>query len=342
VKTILITGGAGFIGSNFVRYLYDKYPEYRIIVLDALTYSGSVLNLPEGGLDSSRFQFWYGNVMNADLVDALMAQSHIVVHFAAESHVTRSIFDNRLFFETDVLGTQVISNSVLRNKDHVELFVHISTSEVYGTAESGTMNERHPLNPMSPYAAAKCGADRLVYSYFQTYRIPAVIVRPFNNFGPFQHLEKVIPRFITSAILGEPMTVHGDGLARRDFLYVDDQCRALDLILHADRDVTVGNVLNLGTQRDISVLEIARAVQIAMPETKSEIQFIGNRPGQVFRHTCDSSKVEKLLSWKPTIGFEEGLKRTVDWYVANREWWEPQRWMRHIAIITADGKRELH
>lgn len=342
MKTILITGGAGFIGSNFVRYLYSKYPTYRLIVLDALTYAGSVRNLPEGSFDSERFEFWYGNVLNADLVDALVSKANVVFHFAAESHVTRSIFDNRLFFETDVLGTQVVSNAVLRNKAHIELFVHISTSEVYGTAIGNAMDEDHPLNPMSPYAAAKCGADRLVYSYAQTYGIPAVIVRPFNNFGPYQHLEKVVPRFITSAILGEPMTVHGDGSARRDFLYVDDHCDALDRILHADRAKIVGQVLNLGTHQDISVLEIAQLVKSLMPEAESEIQFIGNRPGQVFRHTCDASKAEKITSWRASTKFDNGMKRTIDWYQANRDWWEPQRWMRHIPIVTADGKKEMH
>lgn len=342
MKTILITGGAGFIGSNFVRYLYNKYPDYRLVVLDALTYAGSVQNLPEGGFDSDRFEFWYGNVMNADLVDALVAKSDIVFHFAAESHVTRSIFDNRLFFETDVLGTQVVSNAVLRNLDRLELFVHISTSEVYGTAIGDAMDEEHPLNPMSPYAAAKCGADRLVYSYWKTYNIPAVIIRPFNNFGPYQHLEKVVPRFITSAILGEPMTVHGDGSARRDFLFVDDHCVALDRVLHAEKQQVIGQVINLGTKRDISVLEIAELVKTMMSGAKCDIEFIGNRPGQVFRHTCDASKAKNLLSWEPTTSFEAGMKKTVDWYVANRQWWEPQRWMRHIPIVTADGKRELH
>lgn len=342
MKTILITGGAGFIGSNFVRYLYNKYPDYRLIVLDALTYAGSVQNLPEGGFDSDRFEFWYGNVMNADLVDALVAKSDIVFHFAAESHVTRSIFDNRLFFETDVLGTQVVSNAVLRNRDRLELFVHISTSEVYGTAIGDAMDEEHPLNPMSPYAAAKCGADRLVYSYWKTYNIPAVIIRPFNNFGPYQHLEKVVPRFITSAILGEPMTVHGDGSARRDFLFVDDHCVALDRVLHAEKQQVIGQVINLGTKRDVSVMEIAEFVKTIMSGAKCDIQFIGNRPGQVFRHTCDASKAGNLLSWEPATSFEAGMKKTVDWYVANRQWWEPQRWMRHIPIVTADGKRELH
>ncbi|WP_217994801.1 dTDP-glucose 4,6-dehydratase [Methylogaea oryzae] len=246
------------------------------------------------------------------------------------------------FFETDVLGTQVVSNAVLRNRERIELFVHISTSEVYGTAVGEVMDEDHPLNPMSPYAAAKCGADRLVYSYWQTYNIPAVIIRPFNNFGPYQHLEKVIPRFITSAIIGEPMTVHGDGSARRDFLFVDDHCEALDRVLHSDKQSVIGQVINLGTKRDVSVLEIAEILKSIMGEAHCDVEFVGNRPGQVFRHTCDASKAESLLGWRPSTSFEDGLRKTVDWYVANREWWEHQRWMRHIPIVTADGKRELH
>lgn len=342
MKTILVTGGAGFIGSNFVRHLYDKYPDYRLIVLDALTYAGSVNNLPEGSFDSNRFEFWYGNVLNADVVDSLVSRSDTVVHFAAESHVTRSIFDNRQFFETDVIGTQVVANSVLRYKKRIELLIHISTSEVYGTAVAERMDEDHPLNPMSPYAAAKCGADRLVYSYWQTYRIPAVIVRPFNNFGPYQHLEKVIPRFITSCLLGEALTVHGDGSARRDFLHVDDHCEALDRIMHCDRSRVVGEVLNLGTARDVSVLEIAEAVKAIGGDSASPIQMIGDRPGQVFRHTCNADKARRLLDWAPRTSFEDGLRKTFEWYQANREWWTPQRWMRHIPIISADGKREMH
>ncbi len=342
MKTVLITGGAGFIGSNFVRYLYDRYPQYQLLVLDALTYAGSVTNLPGGGLNSSRFEFWYGNVLNADLVDMLVSRSDIVLHFAAESHVTRSIFDNRLFFETDVLGTQVVSNSVLRHRDRVERFVHISTSEVYGSAIAEDMDEDHPLNPMSPYAAAKCGADRLVYSYQQTYQLPAIIVRPFNNFGPYQHLEKVVPRFITSCILGEPLTVHGDGSARRDFLHVDDHCTALDRLIHTDRERVIGQVINLGTRQDHSVLEIAVAIRRLMDNPKSEVAFVGNRPGQVFRHTCNANKAKKLLDWQSNISFEEGLRKTIDWYKSNQDWWLPQRWMRQIPIVLADGTRELH
>jgi dTDP-glucose 4,6-dehydratase len=219
--------------------------------------------------------------------------------------------------------------------------MHISTSEVYGTATDALMDENHPLNPMSPYAAAKCGADRLVYSYWQTYQIPAVIIRPFNNFGPYQHLEKVVPRFITSCVLGEPLTVHGDGSARRDFIFVDDHCEALDRALHVDRNRIVGQVINIGTRQDISVLEIAKATRTIMRQD-ADIQFIGNRPGQVFRHTCDASKAEQLLGWTPRTSFHDGLKRTIQWYVDNREWWAPQKWMRHIPIITADGRKELH
>jgi dTDP-glucose 4,6-dehydratase len=342
MKTLLITGGAGFIGSNFVRYIYNKYNNYNILVLDALTYAGSVMNLPENSFDCERFEFWYGNVLNADIVDSLVSRSDIVIHFAAESHVTRSIFDNRHFFETDVLGTQVVANSVLRNRHRVELFVHISTSEVYGTAHDTLMDEDHPLNPMSPNAAAKCGADRLVYSYWTTYSIPAVIARPFNNFGPYQHLEKVIPRFITSCMLGEPLTVHGDGAARRDFLFVDDHCEALDRLIHADPARVIGQVINLGAGRDVSIREIADAVKAVMHNSASPIHFSGERPGQVFRHTCDARKAETLLGWKSTTSFEDGLRKTIPWYLSNEEWWRPQRWMRHIQIVTANGKREFH
>ena len=241
MKTILITGGCGFIGSNFVRYLYERYPnDYRIVVVDALTYAGRIESLPPNAMESGRFEFWYGDVRNGQLIDSLVARADIVVHMAAETHVTRSIYDNLAFFETDVLGTQVVANSVANHRKTVELFVHVSTSEVYGTAETPRMAEDHPLNPSSPYAAAKCGADRLVSSYYLTYGIPAVIVRPFNNYGPLQHLEKVVPRFTTSCLLGEALTVHGDGSSARDWMFVEDHCRALDALLHADRTTVIG------------------------------------------------------------------------------------------------------
>lgn len=344
MKTILITGGAGFIGSNFVRYLYEKYTAYHFIILDALTYAGNVKNLPVDINEGSdeRLAFWYGNVRNGELVDTLVSQSDVVIHFAAESHVTRSIYDNYLFFETDVLGTQVVANAILKYKETVERFIHISTSEVYGSAMSEKMDEQHPLLPMSPYASAKCGADRLVYSYWATYGLPAIIVRPFNNFGPYQHLEKVVPRFITSCLSDEPLTVHGDGSAARDWLFVEDHCEALDRILHIERDKVIGEAINLGSGRHINLLDIAKAVQNAMQPLKSPIQFVGERPGQVFRHTCDASKAKTILGWQPRVSFEQGLEHTIQWYRDHEDWWCPQVWMRHIPIITASGKRELH
>ena len=342
MKTILITGGAGFIGSNFVRHLYRKYPDYRLLVVDALTYAGNVHNCPDGALGSKRYEFWYGDVRNGELMDTLVGQADIVVHMAAESHVTRSIYDNKLFFETDVLGTQAVANAVVKHRDHIDRFIHISTSEVYGTALTERMSEEHPLNPMSPYASAKCGADRLVYSYWATYNVPAVIVRPFNNYGPYQHLEKAVPRFIKSVLLRESLTVHGDGEAARDWLFVEDHCEALDALVHADISKIRGQVINIGTEQHRSVLEIAEAVLRAMGPCDSQVEFVGGRPGQVFRHTADASKLKALIDWKPKLSFEEGLDRTIAWYRDNEAWWRPQIWMRHIPIVTASGKREMH
>jgi dTDP-glucose 4,6-dehydratase len=343
-KTILITGGAGFIGCNFVQHIYNKYPDYKIIVLDALTYAGNVENLPVNINENKegRLVFWYGNVRNGELVDTLVSQSDAVVHFAAETHVTRSIYDNFLFFETDVLGTQTIANAVLKYNDRIEKFIHISTSEVYGTARGDMMNEDHPLMPMSPYASAKAGADRLVYSYWSTYNIPAVIIRPFNNYGPYQHLEKAIPRFITSCILDEPLRVHGDGSASRDYIFVGDVCRAIDIILHADTEMTTGEVFNIATGVHRSILSIAQDVVKLMGTDKSLIRFIGERPGQVFRHTGDISKIKKTLNWEPKNDWLNGLEMTIQWYRDNRKWWEKQLWMREVPIITAENRKELH
>ena len=345
MKTILVTGGAGFIGSNFVHHIFNKYPDYRILVLDLLTYAGSVDNLPTDFQDahtSGRIEFWYGDVRNASLVENLMRRVDVVVHFAAETHVTRSIFDNYHFFETDVLGTQVISNAVLRCADRIERFVHISTSEVYGTAETPLMNEEHPLKPLSPYASAKCGADRLVYSYWATYHLPAVIVRPFNNFGPRQHLEKAVPRFITSCILDEPLRLHGQGVAQRDWVYVLDTCDAIDRIVHAPREGVVGEVINVGSDVSLSVDEVAHHVVRLMGKPESLITYVGDRPGQVFRHTADAAKARRLLGWAPTMNFTEGLAKTIEWYQTHRQVWEKQLWMREIPIVTGSGKAELH
>lgn len=343
-KTVLITGGAGFIGGSFLRHLYARYPDYRLIVLDALTYAGSVENLPVdiNTVQEGRVRFWYGNVRNADLVDTLVAESDLVVHFAAETHVTRSIFDNLLFFETDVIGTQTVANAVLRHRDRVERFVHISTSEVYGTAQAPLMDEAHPLAPMSPYASAKAGADRLVFSYWATYGIPAAIVRPFNAYGPRQHLEKAVPRFITSCLLGESLRVHGDGSAARDYLYVEDLCQAIDLVLHAPPGAVHGEVFNVASGTDRPILGIARDVVRLTGSDPALIGHVGERPGQVFRHTGDAGKIQRVLGWRPQVAWEEGLLRSVAWYREHRAWWERQLWMRTVPIVTARGTRELH
>lgn len=343
-KNVLITGGAGFIGSNFIRHLYNKYPEYKLIILDALTYAGNTDNLPVNLItnNTDRFVFWHGNVRNGELVDTLVSQSDIVVHFAAETHVTRSIYDNFLFFETDVLGTQTVVNAIAKYKNKIERFIHISTSEVYGTAASDTMDEDHPLMPTSPYASAKAGADRLVYSYWATYGIPAIIIRPFNNYGPYQHLEKAIPRFITSCILNEQLRVHGDGSAARDFIYVEDVCRAIDIIMHADIKKVQGEVFNVASGVHRTILSIAKEVVRLMGKDESLITSVGDRPGQVFRHTGNINKMKRIFKWKPEVVWEKGLKDTIQWYKNNRAWWEKQLWMRSVPIITKSGKKELH
>lgn len=343
-KTILVTGGAGFMGSNFVRLIYNKYPDYKIIIVDALTYAGDIENLPVDINKSNhgRVAFWYGNVKNGELMDSLVSQSDIVVHFAAETHVTRSIYDNYLFFETDILGTQTVANAVLKYKDRIERFIHISSSEVYGTAKTELMDEEHPLMPMSPYASAKAGADRLVYSYWATYQLPAVIIRPFNNYGPYQHLEKAIPRFITSCILDEPLRVHGDGSASRDYIFVEDVCGAIDTIMHTDIKKVKGEVFNVASGKHRSILSIARDVVKAMGKNESLIALVGDRPGQVFRHTGDISKMKSVFNWKPKVDWQEGLERTISWYKEKAKWWEKQLWMKAVPIITRAGKRELH
>ena len=344
MKTFLVTGGAGFIGSNFVHHLFHKYPDYQILVLDLLTYAGSVDNLPtdfHAANTSGRIEFWYGDVRNASLVDNLVRRADVVVHFAAETHVTRSIFDNHHFFETDVLGTQVISNAVLR-AEKVDRFIHISTSEVYGTADTTLMDEQHPLMPLSPYAAAKAGADRLVYSYWATYQLPVTILRPFNNYGPRQHLEKAVPRFVTSCLLDEPIRVHGDGSAARDWIYVQDTCEAIDRVAHCEKSTVVGEVINIGTAKSLSIAEVAQATVRQMGKPESLITYVGDRPGQVFRHTADATKAKRLLGWEPSMDFETGLAKTIEWYRDHRAIWQKQLWMRDIPIVTASGKKELH
>lgn len=335
--TVLITGGAGFIGSNFVRHIFGKYPTWKIIVLDALTYAGNPDNLPPEIMDSDRFEFWYGSVTQPMLVAKLVPRADAIVHFAAETHVARSIFDNSRFFETDVIGTQIMINAALEHKK-LERFIHISTSEVYGTAEQEPMSEEHPLKPTSPYAAAKCGADRLVYSYTQTYpKLPALIIRPFNNYGPRQHLEKMIARFITGMLKDQPIRVYGDGENGRDWLYVEDTCDGIERALTGDIKILKGQIINLGTGRCLSVIEIARMIADLMGKSQSLIHQTPARPGEVKRHIADTQRAAELLKFQAATRFEEGIVKTIEWYRENHGWWKKLEWMKEVPITLEDG-----
>lgn len=341
-RTVLITGGAGFIGSNFTNYWHFNYPEDRIIVLDKLTYAGDLDSIHQT-LQSPNVEFLHGDVVDAAVVEHCVSQSNLVFHFAAETHVTRSLFDCRDFVLTDVLGTQNLLSAVVRNRTRIEKFVHISSSEVYGTAEESLMDENHPLNPLSPYAAAKCGADRLVYSFIESYKIPGIIVRPFNNFGPQQHLEKLIPRFITGALTNEQLTIHGDGTSERDFIFVEDTCRIIETLVKNNVNLTsTGHVINLGTGNSISVHNIARKVLAKLPNATSSLKNIEDRPAQVLRHTAGQQRLGEIYDLKSLVNFDQGLELTIDWYKNNEKWWR-KRWdSREIEITIENGKKILH
>lgn len=342
MQSILVTGGAGFIGSHFVRTFMQRHRRADVHVLDALTYAGDLDNLPPNILNHPHFRFWYGNVCDPELVSEVMGKVDTVIHFAAESHVARSIASNRKFYETDVMGTQVVASQVLKYGHHIKRFIHISTSEVYGTARTEPMTEDHPLMPNSPYASAKCGADRLVYSYWRTYGIPVVIIRPFNQYGPSQHLEKCIPRFIASALTDAPITLHGDGTAARDWCYVTDTCQALLSALEAPLDAVVGEVINLGTGVATDVQTISRKILERIPASQSATEHIYNRPGQVDLHVSSTTKARRLLGWQATTDLDAGLDRTVQWYRANEPWWHKRQWIARVPVPIADGQKVLH
>jgi dTDP-glucose 4,6-dehydratase len=318
-KRVLVTGGAGFISSNFIRHLLRATP-YEVVSLDALTYAGNVENLADV-MSHERLSFVHGDIRDAELVRDVVANVDVIVNAAAESHVEKSILDGGSeFVTTNVEGTQVLLDAI--REAPVERFILISSSEVYGTAESDPMDEEHPLNPRSPYAGTKAGADRLAYSYFITYELPIVIVRPFNNYGPRQHPEKVIPRFITQALRDEPLTVHGDGHASRDWLYVDDDAEAIETIIETPIERIAGEVLNVATGTDISVNDIATKVLDALGKSGAPTVHVEERPGQVDRHIGSTEKLQRLTGWSAKTSFDEGLARTVDWYRENEAWWK--------------------
>jgi dTDP-glucose 4,6-dehydratase len=319
-KRILVTGGAGFISSNFIRHLLTATP-HDVVSLDALTYAGNVDNLSDV-LGHERLSFVHGDIRDRALVGEIVREVDVIVNAAAESHVEKSILEGaREFVTTNVEGTQILLDAV--REYPVERFILISSSEVYGTAEREPMDEEHPLNPRSPYAATKAGADRLAYAYHVTYGLPIVIVRPFNNYGAYQHPEKVVPHFITQALTDRPLTVHGDGHASRDWLYVEDHAEAIDAVLCADVSDVAGQILNVATGVDISVERIADLVLEQLGKPASLKAHVTERPGQVDRHVGSTEKAERVLGWRARTSFEAGLERTIAWYEQNRHWWEP-------------------
>jgi dTDP-glucose 4,6-dehydratase len=311
----LITGGAGFIGSNFIHYLLSKYQDIKITNLDKLTYAGNLDNLKDIETDQ-RYKFVKGDIKNRALVKELMKEAEIVVHFAAETHVDRSILDAGEFVLTDVFGTYILLDEAKNSK--IKLFVHVSTDEVYGSIENGSFKEDDPLMPSSPYSASKAGGDRLVYSYYKTYNLPVIILRPSNNYGPYQYPEKVIPLFITNALENKPLPLYGDGKNVRDWLYVEDCCRAIDLVINKGK---IGEVYNIGASQEIQNIEMAKKILEILNKPQSLIKFVKDRLGHDKRYSLNWNKIQEL-GWTPETDFYTGLKRTIKWYQENQEWWQ--------------------
>jgi dTDP-glucose 4,6-dehydratase len=313
---LLVTGGAGFIGSNFVRYTLGRYPDYMILNLDQLTYAGNLENLAdlEG---NSNHQFLHGDIGSAELADRIMKLGvDAVIHFAAESHVDRSILDAGAFARTNIMGTLNLLEAARKNK--IARFIQISTDEVYGSlGETGAFTEESPLAPNSPYAASKAAADLLVRSHHHTYGLTALIARCSNNYGPYQFPEKFIPLFVTNALAGIPLPLYGDGLNVRDWIHVLDHCAALDRILHHGKD---GEIYNIGARQEMPNIEIARLILHSLGKDDRLMTFVEDRPGHDRRYAMDPSKIEKELGWKPSVGFSEGIEQTIHWYQQNESW----------------------
>ncbi|MBI2658438.1 dTDP-glucose 4,6-dehydratase [Candidatus Woesearchaeota archaeon] len=312
---LLVTGGSGFIGSNFIRLILSKYPGYSVINLDKLTYAGNPDNLKDA--ESNRnYKFVKGDICDSKIVRDLMKKTDAVVHFAAETHVDRSIMDAGTFIQTDVYGTFVLLNEA--RKSNISKFIHISTDEVYGSIEKGSFTEESSLNPTNPYSASKAGADRLAYSYFKTFNLPVCISRSSNNFGPYQHPEKFIPLFITNAIENKPLPLYGDGKNRRDWIYSPDNCRAIDLLLHKGK---IGEVYNIGGGNEMENIEIAKMIIKELGKNEDMINLVRDRPGHDKRYSLNSRKIGHL-GFKPGRDFKSALKETIRWYTKNTQWWK--------------------
>jgi dTDP-glucose 4,6-dehydratase len=315
---LLVTGGCGFIGSNFIRHILSKYPAYRIVNFDALTYAGNPENLKDIQGDA-RYAFVKGKIEDAALVSDLVQGADCVIHFAAESHVDRSIVDAQPFLTTNVMGAYVMLTA--SREAGTKRFIHISTDEVYGTlGDEGKFTEGTPLRPNSPYSASKASGDMLVRAYHETYGFPAIIVRPSNNYGPYQYPEKFIPLMITNLLENRTIPVYGEGRNVRDWLFVGDACSAIDLILHKGRD---GEVYNVGGNAERKNIDIARKVLEMMGKDERAITYVADRPGHDYRYALDNSKIERELGWTPSTDVEKGLEATILWYRENEWWWKP-------------------
>jgi dTDP-glucose 4,6-dehydratase len=316
-RKIVVTGGAGFIGSNFVRYILNNYDDIELTVLDKLTYAGNLENLT--GVESNpHYRFVRGDICDEAVVGKVLKGADCVLNFAAETHVDRSIGDPASFIMTDVYGTYVLLEAA--RELEIPRFIQISTDEVYGNAGDEPSGEDSPLMPMSPYAASKAGADRLAYSYFTTYGTPVIITRCSNNYGPNQYPEKLIPLFLTNAMDDKPMPVYGSGINTRDWIYVTDHVKALEAIMNSGG--LEGEVFNIGSGIELSILDVAGGLLTVLDKPESLVTRVADRPGHVMRHAVKTDKIRSVLGWKAEIDFETGLRMTVDWYRNNRAWWE--------------------
>jgi dTDP-glucose 4,6-dehydratase len=315
---LLVTGGAGFIGSNFVRYILEKYPHYKVINVDVLTYAGNLETLQDVEKNPN-YTFVRGDITDRDTINAIFEQGiDAVLNFAAESHVDRSITEPDIFVKTNIQGTQVLLD--LAKKYNIEKFVQVSTDEVYGTlGETGLFTETTSLAPNSPYSASKAGADMLVRAYHETFGLPVNITRCSNNYGPYHFPEKLIPLMIINALNDKPLPVYGDGLNVRDWLHVEDHCQAIDLVLHKGKN---GEVYNVGGNNERTNIDIVKTILYQLDKPESLIRFVQDRPGHDKRYAIDATKLREDLGWQPKYMFEDGIKQTVQWYLDHQEWWE--------------------
>lgn len=312
---LLVTGGAGFIGSCFVRHILNKYPDYKIINLDILTYAGNLENLKDIE-NNPNYRFVQGDICDKKLVAELMAEVDCCLNFAAESHVDRSITGPEIFVQTNVQGTQTLLQAAKDLK--IKRYLQVSTDEVYGSlGPTGYFTEETPLAPNSPYSASKASADMFVRAYFETFHIPVLITRCSNNYGPYQYPEKLIPLFINNLLQDKQVPVYGDGMNIRDWLYVYDHCSAIDAVLHKGKE---GEVYNIGGNNEKPNIEITKILLNALNKSESLINYVEDRLGHDRRYAIDSSKIQRELGWEPSVTFEEGIKLTIDWYINNTEW----------------------